>query len=112
MSWLGELRTWLFGAPAPATPAARVDATALLEKLLHGSLRELGDPDLMQLVGAILDSPALQEGLRGNRRFMMSVHGRWQRLGRLSPKQRSAIFNILERAYPHNLAATMLRRRE
>lgn len=65
--------------------------------------------DLMELVDFVLTTPQLRCPLRGNTRFLDSVAAQYHRKLQLSPKQRQATYNVLERAYPHNVAAELKR---
>lgn len=110
--FLGRLREWLHGKPATNTPAERRDATQLVATLLDGELRRLSDQDLGALIEVLLGTPTYRTALRGNARFLESVARRFAKTGEISYKQRYAIYNVLERAYPHNLAAGLLRPRQ
>ena len=76
--------------------------------LLHG-LGSLGTAELVELTEFLLTNRPLRRALRGNTRFLESVCAQYRRKGRLSGKQRTGVLNILERAYPHNLAAELQR---
>jgi hypothetical protein len=106
---LERLRTWLFGnIPAHGGQARRL-GTALIHQIAHGGLRTLKEEELMQMVDYLLTTPQLRYPLRGNTRFLESVAAQYHRKHELSPKQLQAVYNILERAYPHNLAAELKR---
>jgi len=106
---LDRMRTWLFGRVPSGTGQARRIGTALLHQIAHGGVRELSEPDLMELVDYLLTTASLRSPLRGNTRFLSSVAAQYHKKRALSPKQRQAIYNILERAYPHNLAVELRR---
>ena len=104
-----RLRLWLFGYTPPHGGGARRIGTALIDRIAHGHLQELTDDDLMLLVEYLITNRPLRTPLRGNTRFLDSVAAQYHRKGQISAKQRQAILNILERAYPHNLAAELRR---
>src|SRR5689334_10373237 len=99
-----RLKVWLFGAVPHHGGAARRVGTALLGQLSAGGIRSLDTPALMELVNYILTSAPLRKPLHGNTRFLQSVSAQYSKKGTISDKQRHAIYNVLERAYPHNLA--------
>jgi len=109
MKLVDRLRSWLFGATPYHGGEARRIGTSLIEKLVHGQLQQLDDDELLRLVDFLLTTSQLRVPLRGNSRFLESVSARYHRRRQLSSKQRQAIYNILERAYPHNLAAELRR---
>lgn len=102
-----RVREWLFGPVPVGTSPSKLVATSLIQQIAHRGVRSLSDNSLMALVGLLLDNPGLRTGLRGNARFLESVSRQYAKKRRISPKQRLALCNILERAYPHNLAATL-----
>lgn len=103
-SLIARLRVWLFGSVPAHGGKARSIGTALIHQIAHGGLRTLNDQQLVELVNYLLTSPPLRKPLRGNTRFLQSVSARHSKNGSISDKQRQAIYNVLERAYPHNLA--------
>ena len=103
-AFLERIRTWLLGTVPHHGGAARRVGTALLAQLSTGGLRSLDTPALMELVNYLLTSPPLRRPLHGNTRFLQSVSAQYSKKGTISDKQRQAIYNVLERAYPHNLA--------
>lgn len=106
---LAQLRAWLFGSVPSHGGHARRMGTALIHQIAHGGLRTLSEEQLMQMVDYLLTTPPLRQPLRGNTRFLESVASQYHRKQQLSAKQLQAIYNILERAYPHNLAAELQR---
>lgn len=109
MSLIARLREWLFGSVPPHGGGARRLGTALIEKITFGKLRELSQNELMTLVDFLLTNSQLRRPLRGNTRFLESVASQYHRKRALTSKQLQAVYNILERAYPHNLAAELKR---
>ena len=105
----GRLRTWLFGSTPRHGGAARRIGVALIRQIAEGGVHALDDDDLMSLTGFIATTRELRIPLRGNRRFIDSVTVQYLRKRKISPAQRQAVLNILERAYPHNLAAELRR---
>lgn len=105
-SWF-RLREWLFGSAAVRASTPKSTATFLIDQIAHGSVRTLPDDRLMALVDLLLDQPGLRAGLRGNTRFLESVSRQWAKRQQITPRQRQGILNVLERAYPHNLAAEL-----
>ena len=102
------LRGWLYSKPVDrATP--RRDAVELIGKLSSGELRRLSDEDLNGLIVTLVSTPGHRTALRGNVRFLESVAKGYEKRGSFTFKQRYALYNILERAYPHNLAAELRR---
>jgi hypothetical protein len=104
-----QLRRWLFGGGSTRAGRARRIGTSLIRRIAHGELRQLEEAQLMELVDFILTTPQLRYPLRGNTRFLDSVAAQYHRKRQLSARQLQAVFNILERAYPHNLAAELKR---
>lgn len=104
--FIGALRQWLYDRSAIA-PSARRDAVELIGKSSSGQLRRLADEELAALVGTLLASREYRTALRGNVRFLDSVSKQYAKKRSFSLKQRYALYNILERAYPHNLAAEL-----
>lgn len=102
-----RIREWLFGPVRAGSGSPRLMATSLIQQIAHGGVRNLTDDHLMALVDLVLSHQGLRRGLRGNARFLESVSRQHARKGEISPRQRQAIHNILERAYPHNLAAEL-----
>jgi hypothetical protein len=107
MTFLDRIRAWIGGRPTPhnehaSTKTAR-DPITLVKHLADGGLRRLSDAELAQLLGVLLGDPGYRVPLRGNAKFLESVERQYRRNGLLSYKQRQAIYNVLERAYPHNL---------
>jgi hypothetical protein len=104
--FLGALRDWLYRKPAtPSSP--KRDAVELISKLTSGELRRLSDDELNQLIRVLLTTAGHRTALRGNVRFLESVTNGYAKRGSFTFKQRQAVYNILERAYPHNLAAEL-----
>ena len=106
---LTRLRAWLFGREPEGAGTARQVGTRLIHQISHGGLRDLGDSELMDLVDYLLTTPQLRYPLRGSTRFLQSVAAQYHRNRSISPKQRQGILNVLEQAYPHNLAAELKR---
>jgi len=108
-----RFRAWLFGTRPQAFDrrfeGSRGIATGLIHRIAHGGLRGLPDAELMHVVDAVLSNPELRAGLYGNTRFLMSVARQWTRRRTISARQRQGLLNVLERAYPHNLAALLQR---
>jgi hypothetical protein len=104
---LDRWRTWLFGSTEVTRASIRQFGARLIEKIAMGGLQTLSDDELMAVVDRLLTSRSLRVPLRGNVRFLGSVAAQYHRKRTLTPKQRQAILNILERAYPHNLAAEL-----
>jgi hypothetical protein len=104
---LGRLRAWLFGTSPRPLRSARRQAAALIGRIAEGGLRALRDDELMDLVDLLLEHPEFRVPLRGNVRFLDSVSRQYAAKQRITQKQRSAIHNVLERAYPHNLAVEL-----
>lgn len=103
-----RLQRWLFGSGAARNSgSARRIGTALIHQIAHGGIRQLSDEELMELVDYLLTTPQLRKPLHGNSRFMNSVASQYHRKRKLSARQRQAIYNILEKAYPHNLAVEL-----
>lgn len=109
MSFLKSLREWLFGVQPDHGGHARRLGSELVAKLTSTGLAGLAPDQLVDLVEFLLTNSALRRPLRANTRFLQNVTSRYRRNGRLSAKQIQAIRNILERAYPHNLAAELTR---
>lgn len=104
--WI-RIREIFFGSSSIRKLSGKSAATALIEQIAHGGLRSLSDDKLMSLVGVLLDNTGTRVPLRGNARFLDSVARQWSRKGSISARQRQGILNVLERAYPHNLAAEL-----
>jgi hypothetical protein len=102
-----RLRRLLFGSISHSGRGARRVGTKLIDQIAHGELRTLDDSELMELVDYLLTRPQLRAPLRGNTRFLDSVAAQFHRKGCISSRQRQGVLNILERAYPHNLAAEL-----
>jgi len=108
--WLADLMErgtqFLFGSAAVRGQGARGFGVTLLNRLLEddNALRELSDVELVSLVEYLLTNRSLRRPLQGNVRFLQSVTVQFRRKGSMSLKQRGGVLNILERAYPHNLA--------
>jgi hypothetical protein len=102
-----SIREWLFGPVRASTTSPRMMATSLIQQIAHGGIRPLSDEHLMALVDMVLDDSGLRRGLRGNVRFLESVSQQYARKRQVSARQRQALYNVLERAYPHNLAAEL-----
>ena len=100
---LGALRRFLFGDRR----GVRAGGVSLISATTLGELRSASDAELMLLVYRILGEPTYRSGLRGNVRFMESVGRQYHGKRTITPKQRAAVIRILERAYPHNLAAIL-----
>jgi hypothetical protein len=115
MSVFDWLRTW---SRSPAAEPKRSAANAarnpidLVRHLADGGLRRLSDDDLARLVAFLVSDPTYRTPLRGNAKFCESVTRQYERKRTLSYKQRQAIYNILERAYPHNLVVDAGRYRD
>lgn len=102
----------LFGTPAPDPRTQSVlSVTAVVTRFLNGEVRRLSDPELSLLLEHLLQDPAISRSLHGNARFIGSVVKGFRRHGRLTMKQRTGIYNVLERALPHNIVAGLLRAR-
>lgn len=104
---LSRIKEWLFGTVPHHGGHARGVGTALIDRIANGGLRNLDESQLMDLVNFLLTTPQLRRPLRGNARFLQSVSSGYSRKRSISPAQRQAIYNILEKAYPHNLAAEL-----
>jgi hypothetical protein len=104
-----RLRKLLFGSVPQHGQVARRVGTRLIDRIAHGELRTLEDAELMELVDYLLTRSQLRTPLRGNTRFLESVAAQFHRKRAISARQRQGILNILERAYPHNLAAELRR---
>ena len=103
---MGRLWEKLFGRiPSRSVPARKLGA-ALLKRITEedGALDGLSGRELVELVEYLLTNRSLRRPLRGSAQFLESVTVQFRKKGRISSKQRRAILNILERAYPHNLA--------
>jgi hypothetical protein len=87
----------------------RADAPRLVDRIVNGGLRQLSDAELMQVVVTLLNTPTYRTALRGNARFLESVSTSYAKKRSISMRQREALYNILERAYPHNLIVELLR---
>lgn len=109
MNILSRLRVWLFGTVPGHGGHARRIGTQLITQIAHGGLRPLSSEELVELVEFLLTNSALRRPLRGNTRFLQSVTNYFRRRGKLTPAQRTGVLNILEKAYPHNLAAELHR---
>ena len=104
--WL-RLREVFFGSASVRGVTGKSAATTLIDQIVHGGLRSLSDQRLMSLVDLLLGTPNMRIPLRGNTRFLDSVSHQWAKKATISPRQRNGILNILEKAYPHNLAAEL-----
>ena len=104
--WL-KLREVFFGSASVRGITGKAAATNLIDQIVHGGLRSLADGQLMSLVELLVTTPAMRTPLRGSTRFLDSVTRQWRTKRTISPRQRQGILNILERAYPHNLAAEL-----
>jgi len=102
-----RVREWLFGPIPTRHSSSKLVATSLIQQIAHGGVRSLSDEGLLALVEMILQAPGLRIALRGNVRFLESVSAQYGKKSTISAKQRQALYNILERAYPHNLAAEL-----
>lgn len=109
MRILARLRQWLFNARPTVQREQRRDVTKLLQQLVEGQVRRVSDDDLIALVEELGADPRYKVALRGNTRFLRSVATHFARKRRLTMKQRYAVYNILERAFPRNLPADLLR---
>ena len=107
--FVARLRAWLFGSVPAHGGRARALATRLITQIAHGGLRTLTTDELMELVDFLLTNQPLRRPLRGNTRFLQSIAASYHKKRSLTPKQQQAVYNILERAYPHNLAAELKR---
>lgn len=109
---IGRLLARLFRNRAKDARAESVaSVTEIVQRFLNGDLRRLSDRELAVLLEHLLGEPAIKKSLRGNARFMGSLALSYRRNGRLSLKQRQGLYNVLERALPHNLVAGLLRPR-
>lgn len=104
--FFGALRDWLYRRPTIGMSPKR-DAVELIGKLTAGDLRRLTDEELNDLISTLLKTSGHRTALRGNVRFLESVTKGYARRKSFTFKQRYAVYNILERAYPHNLAAEL-----
>ena len=104
--WL-KLREVFFGSASVRGVTGKAAATTLIDQIVHGGLKSLPDEQLMALVGLLVTTPGMRTPLRGSVRFMDSVMRQWQKKRAISARQRQGILNILEKAYPHNLAAEL-----
>ena len=96
--------------PHNATAAGvRADAPRLADRIVNGGLRQLSDGELVQVVSTLLNQPTYRAALRGNARFLESVTTSYTKKRAISMRQREAVYNILERAYPHNLIVELLK---
>lgn len=102
-SLLQRLLNGLFGRRASVVTRTRRDIAALLKQLREGQVRRLKDEELIALVEELSHDPQYGSALRGNTRFLASVAARYAKRGAITIKQRYAVYNILERAFPHNL---------
>jgi hypothetical protein len=106
MRVIDRVRAWIFGRSATESPREQNVArhpVDLVRHLSDGGLRRLSDDELAQLLTLLLGDPAYRAPLRGNTKFLESVDRQYRRKRSLTYKQRQAIYNVLERAYPHNL---------
>ena len=87
----------------------RADAPRLVDRIVSGGLRQLSDDELVQVVSTLLNQPTYRAALRGNARFLESVATSYAKKRAISMRQREAVYNILERAYPHNLIVELLK---
>jgi hypothetical protein len=85
------------------------DSPLLVDQIVNGGLRRLRDGDLVRVVSTLLNQPTYRAALRGNARFLESVTTSYAKKRAISMRQRDAISNILERAYPHNLIVELLK---
>ncbi len=111
--WYGPLRRlkeFLFGRVPSQTVQPRQLGAALLRRLADGGISALTDDELMELVQYLLTNRSLRRPLQGSVNFMASVAARYRMKGEITPRQRQGILNVLERAYPHNLAAELRRK--
>ncbi len=102
-----RLRVWLFGSRSARPVTTRSTATALIDQIAHGGARSLPDSQLMQLVDLLVTQPGLRRGLRGNTRFLENVRAQFVKKQVISARQRQGLLNVIEKAYPHNLAAEL-----
>lgn len=110
MSLWGKLRGLYRGnASTRGATGIRSDAPQLVQRIVNGGIRKLSDADLMQVVSALLNHATYRAALRGNARFLESVSRSYAKKRTITMKQREALYNILERAYPHNLIVELLR---
>lgn len=110
---LRRLKEALFGTMPGRTVGARRFGAEFLKRLTDGGIgvRELSDDDLMELVQYLLTNRSLRRPLQGNERFLSSVEGQYRKKGSISERQRTGILNVIERSYPHNLAAELRKKR-
>lgn len=102
----------IFGVRRSESRAEVVHSTTeVVKRFLNGDLRRMSDNELGLLLEHLLRDPAINRSLHGNARFIESVARGYRRHGRLSLKQRQALYNVLERALPHNVIAGLLRPR-
>lgn len=87
----------------------RADASRLVDRIVNGGLRQLSDAELIQVVSTLVNQPTYRAALRGNARFLESVATSYAKKRAISMRQREATYNILERAYPHNLIVELLK---
>lgn len=107
MTLWDRFRVWLYGPTLGSAGSAKRDATELIARIAHRGLQGLSDEELMQVVEVVARRDELRVPLRGNVRFIDSVLAQWERKGSITLRQRVGLMNILERAYPHNLAAEL-----
>ena len=88
---------------------AMAAAPRLVYRIVHGRLRLLSDGKLVQVVSTLLNQPTYRTPLRGNARFLKRVATSYAKKRAISMRQREAVYNILERAYPHNLIVELLK---
>ncbi len=106
---LRRLREMLFGSRVSHGGTARSFGKGMLQELETQGLCSLSDEDLISLVEYLLTHKELRRPLRGNARFLQSVAAQYRRRGNVTAKQRQGVLNVLERAYPHSLAAELMR---
>ena len=104
-----RIRAVLFGTIPSRGVTPRAFGASLLNKLADGEngLRNLTDDELMEVVQYLLTNRSLRRPLQGSEPFLTSVASHYRKRRDITPKQRIGIFNVLERAYPHNLAAEL-----
>jgi hypothetical protein len=102
-----RLQEWLFGTGSVKPRTTKATATQLIDQIAHGGVAVLSDERLMALVDLLLNEPGLRVALRGNVRFLGSVSRQWAKKSHISARQRQGVLNVVQRAYPHNLAAEL-----
>jgi hypothetical protein len=107
MNVLRRLRELLFGHTPMNHGTVRRRGAELLTAISDGDLERLRPDQLVDLTEVILTIGPLRKPLHGNTRFLQSVCSQYRKKGVLSPRQRRGMLNILQKAYPHNLAVDL-----